>query len=142
MRRWFVLLLVLLLPLRGWIGEAMAGEMLAQRVAVAAAATQHGHAGPIHAQHGHGPAHRLAQAPEHDCLGHAHAQPHTDASAKAQLPDSGCGTCASCQVCSSVALGFHVPALPVIDFAQAPPSVRLPHFASAEPRLRDKPPIS
>ncbi len=139
MRRWLLLVLILLLPLRGWIGEAMAGEMLARHIAVAAAAAD-GHAGH-HAHEAHAHEHApAAHAPDHDCAGHA--QPDVMADAGTPLPDAGCNTCASCQVCSSVALGFDVPAMPVIEFGHTPPSARLPHFASAELRLGRKPPIS
>ncbi|MES2936551.1 MAG: hypothetical protein V4864_02640 [Pseudomonadota bacterium] len=140
MPRWFLLLLILLLPLRGWVGEAMAGEMLARHIAVAAA-TGEGHMQHAADSHAHEHGHEHRQAPDHDCAGHAHTDA-TQADAQTQLPDAGCNSCASCQACSSIALGFAVPVLPVMDFGQAPPSTRLAHFASAEPRLGHKPPIS
>ena len=40
MRRWLVLILVLLLPLRGLVGEAMAGEMLTRVTQQAQAQTE------------------------------------------------------------------------------------------------------
>jgi hypothetical protein len=150
MRRWLFVLLVVLLPLRGWVGGAMAGEMLARHVAAAQAASQpasqathaQAPAAAAHAAH-----HAAAAVPPHDCAGHGHAHPpaHERTAAKAhapQLPDPGCVTCASCQACSSVALGVALPALPLVAFGHATPRAVPPLFASAEPRLGDKPPRS
>lgn len=122
MRRWLLLVLVLLLPLRGLVGEAMAGEMLAR-------ATQQ--AQPAPQQH----------AAAHDCDHHGSAQGtvhHAPAPAKAQPAD--CPTCAACQVCSSVAF------LPTLltpageRLSQAPPPAVSPAWRNAEPALAFKPP--
>lgn len=126
MRRWLLLVMVLLLPLRGWVGEAMAGEMLQQHVA--AMSSQH-HAAPAPAAH--------------DCDHHGSAAAPAEVDEAAQQPmqpDGDCATCASCQACSSVALW---PPLPVLD---APTAIQsAPHggqgsFSSAEPVLAFKPP--
>jgi hypothetical protein len=54
----------------------------------------------------------------------------------------GCGTCTACQVCHTVAVG----GTPLIDTVhgapQAPPAAHATRFASAEPALGLKPPIS
>jgi hypothetical protein len=124
MRRWLVLVLVLLLPLRGLVGEAMAGEMLAQATQVQAP--------QAHEQH-----HRVAA---HDCDHHA-------GEAQASTPDvqampADCPTCAACQVCSSVAVIPSTYAPASERLAQAPPlAVPLP-FHSAEPTHAFKPPRS
>lgn len=129
-RRWFILLLIALLPLRGWVGEAMAGEMLAQRTAAAAAHAAQPHDGDAgqHEAHGSG----------HDCMdGHAAAPADgTDAQ------HGDCPTCAACQVCSSVALGIDMPSTITATFAHVPPAWRDIHFASAEPVRAVEPPIS
>ncbi|HSV81911.1 MAG TPA: hypothetical protein VLK85_22170 [Ramlibacter sp.] len=104
MRRWLLLLIVALLPLRGWVADAMAGQML-QQFAVAASATE-----------------APANPHEHaDCLGHAGTHDH--AAAAEQEPDD-CATCAHCQACSSVALQ---PA------GVAPALARLTHAAPVSP---------
>lgn len=127
MRRWLLILMVLLLPLRGLVGDAMAGQMLEHGMTHAAmAATTHAAAGS-HDAHGHG----------HDCdqppAATADAEPQPQANAD-------CPTCASCQVCSSVALSPTVPPALVPGFAHARPHSAPPAYASAEPSLAFKPP--
>jgi hypothetical protein len=138
-RRWFVLALILLLPLRGWVGDAMAADMLQQRIVAAASASAAPAAGQA--------VQAVAAAPEasghHDCMGHAvpakaQPAPHHDAAA----PDPDCPTCASCQVCSAVAL-----ALPAVTVAGTPFFPPRPQGASADPASAEraralKPPIS
>lgn len=120
MRRWLVLLMLVLLPLRGWVGEAMAGEMVQQTLQGAHSA-------------------QMQQAADHDdCAGHDEAAQASHAGATS--PDGGCGTCASCQACSAVALVFPPPAMPAAGFSHAPPVFHAPTFASAERQLAFKPP--
>ncbi len=130
MRRWFILLMIALLPLRGWIGEAMAGEMLAQRTAEAATHAAHMH-------EGHASQHE-AHASAHDCM-EKHA---AVADEPTGATHGDCPTCAACQVCSSVALGIDLPAAVAAPIAHAPPASRDIHFASAEPARAVEPPIS
>lgn len=122
MRRWLVLFLVLLLPLRGLVGEAMAGEMLAQ-------ATQ------AQAQHGHAQHHEAAV---HDCDHHAgEAQAAGD---DAHAGPADCPTCAACQVCSSVAVVPSSAAPASERLSQAPPPAVPLAFHSAESAHAFKPP--
>lgn len=128
MRRWLLVLLIALLPLRAWLGEAMAADMLAQHAAPVAAqqsASAHGAAG--------------------DCAGH-HAKPGDAGSAAGPQAQSGEGldaaNCAACQVCSTMALAFRQPQVSAPDFGAAPPVPAAFTFASAEPAPADKPPIS
>lgn len=125
MRRWFVLLLIALLPLRGWVGEAMAGEMLGQHVA-AAAATQA----------------QQAQAHSHDCMGHQAAADLGGEQETVQSASGDCPTCASCQVCSSVVLSVDAARLPAAAFGNTLVPRMGTRFASAEPAPAFKPPIS
>lgn len=124
MRRWFVLLLIALLPLRGWVGEAMAGEMLGQHVAAATA--------------------KQVQAVLHDCMGHeAAASNGSDASMQDTQSASGdCPTCASCQVCSTVVLSVDAARVPAAAFGNTLVPRMGTRFASAEPAPAFKPPIS
>jgi hypothetical protein len=146
MRRWLLLVMVLLLPLRGWVGEAMAGQMLQQHGALISAAagdpvrpahaSGHDHA-PDHA-HPPGHAHAGGDAQSHDC-------DHGPAAGDASGPASGhadCPTCASCQVCSSVALSTMAWLPTPIAYSHPQPEAAQPSYASAEPALAFKPPRS
>jgi len=125
MHRWLLLLLLALLPLRGWVADAMAGQMLQQELAVAASAAETPPAHPR--QHD-------------DCLGHAGAQ--DDHAAEQQAGDDGCPTCAHCQACSGVALHPAI-AAPVLARISHPAPVSPEHaLHSAVPVPALKPPIS
>lgn len=130
MRRWFLLLLVLLLPLRGWVGEVMAGDMLQQRLALVAVAETVA------------PAARASGGSHADCLGHAAVAMPDSTSPEAPPAPADCATCASCQVCSSVALATVPRPLATSTFSQAPPDAPVFLHASAEPLPAFKPPIS
>lgn len=129
MRLLVLALMIALLPLRSWAGDAMAVELVAQQ----ALAAGHASASPAalddcHPDHGH--------AADRG-LGH-------DTSACAQDGPAGtdCDTCTSCQICHSVALAAVLPqaVAPVLP-AVAPRSSQ-PRYASAEPAPGFKPPIS
>lgn len=128
MRRWLLLVIVLLLPLRGWMGEAMAADMLRQ---AAAGMQSHSHAVEQDARAAHG----------HDCDGHAQAdaaQPGAEDAAPQAHAD--CPTCAMCQVCSSVALSPAQAGTAGTKFSHPRPQAVQPAFASADPDLFFKPP--
>jgi hypothetical protein len=109
--------LVAVLVLRGWVGEAMAGQMLAMELATAQASAQ------------------MAAMP--DCPGHA----AMDAAADDAGQGMNCGSCLSCQACSLNALPTAaVAAAPSMIHAH-PPSERV-LFASAPAAPGFKPPIS
>jgi hypothetical protein len=97
MRRWLLVLLVLLFPLRGWIGDAMAAEMLQQHMHAAALQAAHG-------QHDHAGGRHHAPAGHEDC--DHHAAPAAAADAAQPHATGDCPTCGICQVCSSVALSL------------------------------------
>lgn len=119
MRLLIALILIALLPLRGWAGDVMAVHMPAP--------TEHhvsGHA---------------------EC--HEHGQPVQAAAQQQMSPDSSnghhsSGTCASCQTCSTVAL--LLPATPVhaVAYAFGVPSWAWTAYASVDIALGQKPPIS
>lgn len=118
MRHLLLALMIALLPIRGWMGDAMALAMLA-----APAQTQHHAAsGTDHAMAG--------DATE----GHEHG---------AQLQDAGSEhTHKSCEVCNGPAMALSVPAVPTLPPQHgllAPPAE---HFVSSEPHRSIKPPIS
>ena len=140
MHRWFVFLMIALLPLRGWVGDVMAADTLTQRIhALAPAPVQTAAAQPAGAG-----LHTNPHADPHaDCHGKAPAQgaaqqPAADAAA----PVTDCGNCTACQVCHSVAMAATPGASPLAPAPQAAPPVRGAHFASAVPARGFKPPIS
>ena len=135
MRRWFFVLLVVLLPLRGWVGDAMAMQMaMPGQHAPATGALQHvdGNADPAKA---HGSAPALAGAD--DCGGHTKVQGTSDDAMDA----AHCEACAMCQTCHTVAVLL----LPELLVAAQDSPLSLPTavqvFASADRALFQKPPI-
>lgn len=136
MRTLLLALMIALLPIRGWLGDAMALEMVrhslpAAEAVVAAAngiAESHCHEATMEADTGHD------MAAMHGTSGDAQQSHGTD--------HANCGTCVACQVCHTVALG----GMPLVDTPhaapQAPPAAHAARFASAEPVLGFKPPIS
>lgn len=126
MRHLLFALLIALLPLRGWVGDAMATQMATGQV-------QHQHAKaaePAHAGH-----HAQASTALHDC-----ANPADDGST--DVAGGHCESCAACQACHTVGLSLAVPgAMPALGApGLASPAADL--FASADAALRKKPPIS
>ncbi|KQX86815.1 hypothetical protein [Variovorax sp. Root473] len=137
MRTLLLAFMIALLPIRGWLGDAMAVEMVRHSLpaseAVVSAATgiaeSHCHEAGMEADTGHD------MAAMHDIDSGDSQQPHgTD--------HADCGTCVACQVCHTVALG----GMPLVDTPhaapQALPAAHAARFASAEPVLGLKPPIS
>ena len=117
MRRVLVLLLlVCLLPLRAWAGDAMAFA---------------------HAQ----PAASVVHAPQAgEASAHCHEQTAADATAHPQAPTSHAPACSGCDICHSQvacdsALAWLASPLPAPPLAQGPL-----HFASALPLPHFKPP--
>ncbi len=135
MRALWIALLIALLPLRGWVGDAMAVSMAAAPVSTATAAASamdgdcpHGATVPAttadaHGQHAtHDTAHTEASDGAH---GAGHTQAHL-----------------MCDVCNGPALGSRV-ALPEPAAAEhGLQFARTERFASLAPRHLHKPPIS
>ena len=116
MRVLVLALAVLLLPLRGWLGDAMALDIV-QPVASAHAA---------HAMHDMGEM--------------AHAVDGETQQPQAQ-PDCH-STCTHCQLCHSVALTVWPAVTLVVEAPREAPAFEPVAFASAEPGRGFKPPIS
>ncbi len=123
MRRFFVILLIVTLPLRAWAGDLMAVGMLAINVNMP----------------------EVAQLP---CAGHdagelgvlQHSPDSTEASEVS--PSAHCDTCVACQICHSVALAS--PAILQAPAVTTPAQLASPaaRFASALLAISLKPPIS
>ena len=131
MRYWLWFLLIVSLPLRAWVGDAMALDMLKthpiamQNVAAAAGMTS-------------ASAYSDEDMPaDHmDCAGHS-SQPEPDAASHC-----GDGSCSLCQLCHSVATLASV-AAPVLAWTpHVRPHARGTPYASAASALALKPPIS
>ncbi len=116
MRHWILALMIALLPLRGWVGDAMAFSMLAQ---------QHGSAS-------------VASMPCHDMAPMADSTPLDSKAHAPAAPQAH----TVCDVCNGPAL--HAPApvaavMPPVLSVQAETSER---FLSAWPERGAKPPIA
>jgi hypothetical protein len=142
--RFFVLVLMMvLLPLRGWTGDAMATDM-----AVSAAAQQMNQTAAVHQGHpsheGHND-HAAHEAPTDvtastaDCLSHADCDQTHDAAGH----NAGhCESCSACQACHNVALLVGSDELkPRLNSLWTFTKAADP-FASADAAHDQKPPIS
>ncbi|MFS2032960.1 hypothetical protein ACEN8I_02940 [Polaromonas sp. CT11-55] len=137
MRHFLFAILIALLPLRGWMGDAMATQMAAGQIqhhqqTHAAAQANHVHEA-MDAAHADHPTETQAL---HDCMDQA----ANDASHSND--DGHCETCAACQACHTVALSPVAPGLMPHFSAPALPRSAADPFASADAALRQKPPIS
>jgi hypothetical protein len=136
MRHLLFAVLIALLLLRGWVGDAMATQMAAgqlqHQATQVAAEAGHLHEDVEMAHTGHG-----TEAPAlHDC-----AEQPAD-SGNSQSADGHCETCAACQACHTVALSPAAPGAMPHFSALALPRPAADSFASADASLRQKPPIS
>lgn len=147
MRTLLLALMIALLPIRGWLGDAMAVEM-ARHSMPAAEATAVSMAGAATEAHCHEAMEAMQadgsmdmSAAGMDMSAHDGHEGH-DGHGGTGADHQGCGTCTACQVCHTVALG----GMPLIDTVhgapQAPPAAHTSRFASAEPAQGLKPPIS
>ena len=133
--------MILLLPLRGLMGDAMATQMVAPTLlaqgAMAAGSSAHHHEVETEA-HSHPEGTKSAGAnAAHDCLDHASAGQSSD------LDGSNCKSCPTCQACNIVALftpgAMESLVLPVPIEKQ---QFAVSRFTSADRALSVKPPIS
>ncbi|WP_066272436.1 DUF2946 family protein [Hydrogenophaga palleronii] len=125
MRHLLLALMIVLLPVRGWMGDAMAVAMLAA---------------PAHSSMNTA-ASSAPPCPEHAMASEA---PATSAHANADGDDSAMNhhVHKSCEVCNGPAMALSTPVVPALAPRHgllAPPAER---FASSEPQRGHKPPIS
>lgn len=128
MRALLLAIMIALLPVRGWLGDAMAVGMALHDMA-SSASVAHGQ-GDGHARQGRTDSDNAAHA---DCLEH---------SAPADAGHSSCTQCSACDVCHSVALALNPAPIPPAGFqaSMRPPTGAA--FVSAEPQPGFKPPIA
>ena len=130
MRVLWIVLMVCLLPLRGWAGQLMAVDMAMQQLAHAAALA------PVVAR-GHIAA-PMDAMPE-DCPMHAEA---SGTPKNLATSSSACSGCDTCELCLAIAL-FAVPQFQAMPFSPRAAPDAVPHgFFSADHASRLKPPIS
>lgn len=148
MRFWVLVLMMVLLPLRGWLGDAMATDMAVStaaqqmhQTATAAKADAHlshqGHEG--HSGHAAHKAPADATASTADCLSHADCHQAYDVAGH----NAGhCESCSACQACHNVALLVGSDELkPRLNSLWTSTEAADP-FASADTAHNQKPPIS
>ena len=139
MRLLLVAIMIVLLPVRGWVGDVMATRMAApaallQVTGVSATGT-HAHAATDVA-HDHVAQQATSLPAISDCADHATAS-------HGSLPDnSACKACVVCQVCNTVALELSTAYFSGHLLAPWVPPSAAPRFASADRALGLKPPIS
>lgn len=133
MRRVFILLLVALLPLRGWAVEAMFVSMAAQAMVVALASSAEKPA--LAADAG------ASVGNPGDCQMLAGVGIASGADPTKKQISPLCKGCMSCQLCMAIATGQSVAIDPPLFKPLAPPALRMDGFASAELAQGFKPPI-
>ena len=158
MRHLVLALMIILLPLRSWMGDAMATSMAVGQLTAFQAVQNKATAGATEtiATHTHetgemahnglknadfqalGDAEPLANAQTaHECATHT-----TNAVDGFENSGMDCGSCSSCQACHAVALSPVVEKpIAIFKLMALPEAATLP-FASAETALSQKPPIS
>lgn len=157
MRRLLLALLIVMLPLRGWMGDVMAMQADSSPALTIEiiAASDPSAPGSSHF-YSEMAAFPVSLAPEH-CPDHAAAPVHgtaaaamasTDATAHTHPggPDDDAslhgGACNACQVCHSVAMSADVQALAALPLPTPAPRAGIADFTSAVPVPGLKPPIS
>jgi hypothetical protein len=134
MRHFVLALMIALLPLRGWVGDAMAMELASETLEQPVSAIESG------ANHAH--AMMVAADSDAKTLMHADCQEHAPSPDDSSQAASDCETCTSCQICHTVALTPTLPQLAAASVPAARPQAASTFFASAERAPGFKPPIS
>jgi hypothetical protein len=136
MRQIIVVLMILLLPLRGWAGDAMATQM-ASTVITTESGVARAHEMAVAASFAHHNQASKATQALPDC--HEQVAVHLEAD---KATNDHSGTCQACEACHTVALSpspLHVTAS--FTSSQLRPS-KAAAFTSAAAALGQKPPIS
>ena len=140
MRHLFLILMIALLPLRGWASDAMATGMGVTQVqnqqqSAIKLIASHTHASGAQAHFDTETAVTEAGQPSAECAGHAFVE-------KAHSADAHCDSCVVCQVCHTVALSPMAASLTAAFSLRTSPGAVNVQFASADSALGQKPPIS
>ena len=140
MRHLFLILMIALLPLRGWVSDAMATGMLASQVqqhqqTAPKIAAPHAHEAGVQAHHDTEIVVANAAKTAGDCSGHA-------SGGTGHAADTHCDSCSVCQACHTVALSPAAAGVTAVFDLRTLPLAAVAQFASAEAALGQKPPIS
>jgi hypothetical protein len=140
MRHLFIAFLIALLPLRGWVSDAMATEMV-----VAQFQTQQQGATKATVEHAHEAGEQAHIDPDTvvattslavaDCPGHA-------SGGDSHAADTHCESCSVCQVCHTVALSAAPAGVAAVFSLGIVLRAEVAQFASAPAARGQKPPIS
>jgi len=143
MRHLVFALMILLLPLRGWAGDAMATQMAGMSVTANATETGAARANGMQpaASFDHQNQAFEATPALPDCHQRAAEQSETITSANSAKGNDTCGTCQACQACHTLALS---PSPTEVVTSDSSPQLRptpAAAFTSAASALGQKPPI-
>lgn len=140
MRVFLIALMIALLPVRGWMSDAMAADPLAATVAETDVAHEirasHANASRAEATYHSEISVKVKPMQHADCAGH-----DTATQATSCMEPHG-NTCTLCQTCHTVALSAPAVSLAAMSLPHALPPAVLPRFVSADCALCIKPPIS
>lgn len=139
MRRLLLALMIVLLPLRGWVGDAMAMEVTQPGLIDSISIASMHHSTLVSNHFGQKTAADLVRGVGSHCEDLA-AVDATAAGADGAAPAHG--TCGACSVCHAVALQLWTVVPAGIPSVSPPPAMMAESFASAETRPARKPPIS
>ena len=133
MRVFALVLMIALLPLRGWAGEVMATRMAAFEV------SQSGQ--PVTTGNFASNAKPAAAMP--DCHGHADSPRHTNLHGGTDVfVEDSANSCSACLACHTVALSLQFSVVVLTNSSSAEVLAAAINFNSATPALSQKPPIS
>ena len=145
MRTLMLALMIALLPIRGWLGDAMAVEMARHAMPAVASASAEAAESVMAGAHCHemmGAGGDMADMAMDHGAAHGVGDSHDSSQHDTDIGHQGCGTCTACQACHTVALGGLPAAAIAHEAPQAPPAFHATRFASTEPAPGLKPPIS
>ena len=138
MRHLFLIIMIALLPLRGWVSDAMATGMVTAQVQQQTAAkivVTHAHEAGVQAHQDMEVVVADASQTAADCSDHA-------AGGADHAADTHCNSCSVCQACHTVVLSPTPTDGSTAFNPRTLPSAVVAQFASAEAALGQKPPIS
>lgn len=138
MRHLFLIIMIVLLPLRGWISDAMATGIVTAQVQQQTASKMvapHVHEAGMQAHQDTEVVVAAASQTAADCSGHASGvDDHAD--------NTHCNSCSVCQACHTVVLSPEAADVIIAFNPRTLPRAVVAQFVSAEAALGQKPPIS
>ena len=144
MRHLLLILMIALLPVRGWVGDVMAMEMAAQKLVAIEIEASYVHSTRATGQfNGENRPAAQGECAEHAANAAIHSTTEADGASSADDATSGhCNTCGVCEICHSVALANAMASNPPDFIPHTLPCIGSTRFSSALTALSQKPPIS